>query len=156
MCGSCASPISPHSALARVHQNSLLSLSEYCFVQLVEYIDTGEFTVLEPFLFVDRRHGKAVQSLSSLMPLTPVQPRNFRIICSFQMVPFYFGNVSTNFFHIIWENPAKKNSAEIRLPRLLHTPSRHQDNKMDYVLSMPYFLPSQPCYHSEKARSLWL
>ncbi|KIM46693.1 hypothetical protein M413DRAFT_23062 [Hebeloma cylindrosporum] len=56
-------------------QNPPLSASEYRFIQLAECRDSGEFTVSEPFLFVDR-NGKTVQSLSS--PLL-VQPRKFRL-----------------------------------------------------------------------------
>jgi hypothetical protein len=41
-------------------------------------MDTGEFTVAEPFLFVDR-HGKTVQNLSLALPPTYVQPRKFRL-----------------------------------------------------------------------------
>ena len=59
-------------------QDSPWSLSEYRFVQLTECIDTGEFTVAEPFLFVDR-HGKIVQNLSLGLPPTFVQPRKFRL-----------------------------------------------------------------------------
>jgi len=59
-------------------QISPLSLSEYRFVQFAECTDTGEFTVAEPFLFVDR-HGKTVQNLSLALPPTLVQPRKFRL-----------------------------------------------------------------------------
>ena len=59
-------------------QNSSSLLSAHRFVQLAECRDTGEFTVVEPFLFIDR-YGKTVQSLCSPLPPTTVQPRKFRL-----------------------------------------------------------------------------
>jgi len=60
-------------------QNAPLSLSEQRFAQLAECGDTGEFTVPEPFSFVDQQ-GKTVQSdPPPLLRSTSVRRQRFRL-----------------------------------------------------------------------------
>ena len=118
--------------------NSPLSLSEYRFVQLAECTDTGEFTVAEPFKLFVGRHGKTGQSYSSPLPgSTSKFLAFFKLSTLSKWFPFCFDSVSTNLTLIIGENPAKTTPQKFGYPGF-YIPSRHQDNKMDYIPSMPY------------------
>jgi hypothetical protein len=151
-------------------------------VQLAECRVTGEFTVAEPFLFVDR-HEKTVQSHSSPLPSTSVQPASsgsLHTLCSLQMA-LSFDNVSTNLVHIIRENSTGKTPQKFDYPAFSIFPLATKTTRWITCLRCLTQFPSQRCsrqgftqtsdschhsqcaashpvessYHSEKARSLW-